>query len=107
MCHVTITVKNFETIYIFVCKSLWYKKGLFILKRNLLIESTKPLLEYTLPVCVIQGALLLTDYWLKNGRPRYHLLNNDILIYFSTADTVTFQAQWKLCVPPALIFKNT
>jgi hypothetical protein len=26
---------------------------------------------------------------------------------YSSADTATFQAQWKLCVPPAVIFKNT
>jgi hypothetical protein len=67
MCHVITTVKNFERIYRFVWKSLWDKKALYslpILKRNLPIESTKPLLEFTLPVCVIQGALLSTDYWL-------------------------------------------
>jgi len=65
MCHVTITVKNFVSVYRFVCKSLWYKKALYslsILKRNPLIESAKPLLEFTLPVCVIQGALLSTGY---------------------------------------------
>jgi len=67
MCHVIITVKNFVRVYRFVCKSLWDKKALYILsilKRSLLIESTKPLLEFTLPVYVIQGALLSTDYWL-------------------------------------------
>jgi hypothetical protein len=67
MCHVIITVNHSERVYKFVWKSFWDKKALYnlsVLKSNPLIESTKPLLEFTLPVCVIQGALLPTDYCL-------------------------------------------